>query len=377
MTFLIFAAVFTSVMTILTLLIQRRFINKLHFSKNIKKSINIFLFINLLGVVGYMFARSNPMLPNWAYFLLSIPIGVIFLLFIATIFYEIFARVIDKTVVNEKRRDFFKKSLDITALTIATSVNAKAMYNARHIEKEYVDIKIKNLKNSYKIVQLSDIHIGGLIDQKFIEELVFDVNKLNADVIVITGDLVDTKIQYAKEALNELRNLKSKYGTYFIVGNHEYFHEIHKIINYVNSLGIKTLENENVYIGEKDSGFYLAGVYDVIGFRSNYFEPNIEKALKNTNEKPTILLAHQPLFMKYLDEYLEKNFNNVDLVLSGHTHGGQIFPFNYLVKLQQPYIKGLNKHNENTQVYVNKGTGFWGPPMRLGASSEISILSLN
>ncbi len=364
-----FVLIFLGVMTLFTLLISRRFVRKLHFNDTVKLYINIFLAINLLGVIGYMYARYNPTIPNWAYFLLSIPIGIIFLLFIATIIYEIASRILDKTTINSQRREFFKKTFDIGSILAATSLNAKAMYNAKHIELEKVDVFIKDLKKPYSIVQLSDIHIGGLIDQEFIKNLVQRVNGLNPDIVVITGDLVDTSIKYAKDALDELKNLKSTYGTYFIVGNHEYFHGVESIIKYVNKLNIKTLENENVYIGEKAEGFYLAGIYDVIGNRINAFKPDIKKALEETSNSPIVLLAHQPRFINELNQ-------KVDLVLSGHTHGGQIAPFNLLVKLQQPYIKGLHQHNEDTQIYVNKGTGFWGPPMRLGASSEITNIKL-
>ena len=134
----------------------------------------------------------------------------------------------------------------------------------------------------------------------------------------------------------------------------------------------KTLENENVYIGEKDKDFYLCGVYDRFGFKYGSYKPDINKALEKTNDSPTILLAHQPKYLKEIE-----STKGIDLILCGHTHGGQIFPFNFLVKFEQPYVKGLHTHNEFTQIYVNKGTGFWGPPMRLGASSEITILKLN
>jgi len=207
-----------------------------------------------------------------------------------------------------------------------------------------------------------------LIDQKFIANLVIKVNELKPDIVVITGDLVDTNLKYAKPALDELKNIKSKYGNYFIVGNHEYFHGVTSIIDYVNTLGFKTLENENVYIGEENKGFYLAGVYDVFGYKIQSYEPDLNKALKGTKAQPIVLLAHQPRYIKEVKD--------VDLVLSGHTHGGQIAPFNLLVKLQQPYLKGLYEHNEKTQIYVNKGTGFWGPPMRLGASSELTYIKL-
>ncbi|MDS1315922.1 metallophosphoesterase [Aliarcobacter butzleri] len=297
---------------------------------------------------------------------------MIFLTFIITLLHEIISFGISKTKYTKNRREFFKKGLDIGVISAVIATNVKAIDNARHIKLEVVDVKINNLKKPYKIIQISDIHIGGLITKNFIKSMVDKINLLNADIVVITGDLVDTKLEFARPALDELKNLQSKYGTYFIVGNHEYFHGVKPIIDYVNSLGIKTLENQNVYIGEKDEGFYLAGVYDRFGFRYGSYIPDINKALENCENNPTILLAHQP---KYINEI--KDTKNIDLILCGHTHGGQIFPFNFLVKLEQPYVKGLHQHNDTTQVYVNKGTGFWGPPMRLGASSEITVLRLS
>lgn len=371
MSFIIFFSVFMIVFAFQTLIIKKRLINKLDFNYKTRKYLSLFLYLTFFGVLMYPIARYFPLVPNWLYFLLSLPIGVIFLTFIITLFHEIISFGISKTKYTKNRREFFKKGLDIGIISAVIATNAKAMDNARHIEIEVVDVKINNLNKPYTILQLSDIHIGGLITKDFIKNLVKKVNILNPDVVVITGDLVDTKLEYAKPALDELKNINSKYGTYFIVGNHEYFHGVKPIINYVNSLGIKTLENENIYIGEKDKGFYLCGVYDRFGERYGSYKPNITQALKNSEDKPTILLAHQP---KYLEEIETKG---IDLVLCGHTHGGQIFPFNFLVKLQQPYVKGLHQHNETTQVYVNKGTGFWGPPMRLGASSEITILKLS
>ncbi|MCG3665048.1 metallophosphoesterase [Aliarcobacter butzleri] len=297
---------------------------------------------------------------------------MIFLTFIITLLHEIISFGISKTKYTKNRREFFKKGLDIGVISAVIATNVKAIDNARHVELEVIDVKINNLKKTYIIVQISDIHIGGLITKNFIKSMVDKINLLNADIVVITGDLVDTKLEFARPALDELKNLQSKYGTYFIVGNHEYFHGVKPIIDYVNSLGIKTLENQNVYIGEKDEGFYLAGVYDRFGFRYGSYIPDINKALENCENNPTILLAHQP---KYINEI--KDTKNIDLILCGHTHGGQIFPFNFLVKLEQPYVKGLHQHNDTTQVYVNKGTGFWGPPMRLGASSEITVLRLS
>lgn len=369
MRFIIFATIFLLVMGLLSFFISKRFINKLDISKKYKFLLNIFLLINFLGIIAYMASRYLISVPNDIYFFLSLPIGVIFLLFCTTLMYEILSHL-PKVRKDEKRRAFMKKSIDLGSLAFATSITAKAIYNAKQSYVENVSVKIPNLKKPYNIVQISDVHIGGLIDQDFIKNIVYKVNKLHPDAVFITGDLVDTKITFAKDAVDELKNLKSKYGTYYIVGNHEYFHGVQEIMTYLKSIGIRVLENENVYIGERNSGFNLAGVYDVFGYRAKKFEPNIKKALKNIEDAPTILLAHQPKYIQELDN------QNIDLVLSGHTHGGQIVPFNLLVRLAQPYIKGLHQHNDKTQIYVSKGTGFWGPPMRLGASSEITYLKL-
>ncbi len=273
------------------------------------------------------------------------------------------------TKVSNERRAFFQKTLDIASLCAASALMVRSLYEARFIELEKVVVEIKDLKKSYTLVQLSDIHIGGIIDKDFIKNVVERVNALQADLVVITGDLIDIGVEHAKESLEELSHLKSNFGTYFVVGNHEYFHGIESIIETLQALGIKVLQNENSYIGEVGQGFYLAGVYDLIGYRLKSHMPNLAQALKGTSSSPTVLLAHQPKF-------IEEVKDGVDLMLSGHTHGGQIYPFRFLVKLQQPYISGLYTHNDRLQVYVNKGTGFWGPPMRLGASAEITHITL-
>jgi len=343
----------------------------LHLSNGIKKSLNIFLYVNLLGIFLYALGRYFIDFPNWLYFLLSLPIGVLFLLFCTTLLYDIFRLILVRVPISDERRHFFKRSLDLSSLVVATSISAKAIDEARHIELERVNIKLKNLQKSYKILQLSDIHIGGIIDKNFMQNIVKRVNNCKPDLVIITGDLVDTDVDKAKNALEELKNLNSKYGTFFIVGNHEYFHNIEKIIKRVKELEIRVLENENLYIGDEKRGFNLVGVYDLFGYRTGTFMPNITKALQHKREdSPTVLLAHQPKFIQEVPA-------GVDLMLSGHTHGGQLYPFKALVKLQQGYVSGLHQHNSELQIYVNKGTGFWGPPMRLGASAEITEIVLS
>jgi len=370
MRIVIFMTLFLFVFALLNLYISKRLVKHLDLNKKIKRLLNIFLVINYVGIIGYISGRYFVNIPDTIYFLFSIPIGIVFLLFCTAIIYDISKISLNKLPISNSRRTFFKKSLDVGALVVATALSARALYEARFIAIEKVSIDIQGLKQSYKIAQLSDVHIGGLINQKFIRGIVEKVNNLKPDLVVITGDLVDIKIEEAKETLSELKNLSSTHGTYFVVGNHEYFHGIERIIKEVKSLGITVLENENVYIGEKSKGFNLAGVYDVMGYRVDKYKPDIKKALENKEDSPTILLAHQP---RYIEEVKE----GVDLILSGHTHGGQLYPFRFLVKLVQPYLSGLYRHNDKLQIYVNRGTGFWGPPMRLGANSEITDITIN
>jgi len=367
---ILFFTAFLGVFILINMYISKRLIAKLDINENYKLYLRIFLIVNFFGIIGYMLGRYYVDIPNWLYFLFSLPIGILFLLFCTAIIYDISRVLLHHSPISEKRRNFFKRSLDISSLIVATSLSARSMYEARYVKLEKVNIKINKLKKPYKIVQLSDIHIGGLIDKVFIHNIVQRVNVLNPDLVVITGDLVDINIVHAQETLDELKNLKSTFGTFFIVGNHEYFHDIKTIIDAVKALGIRVLENENIYIGDEGEGFNLAGVYDVFGYRTKTYMPDINNALRGLKESPTVLLAHQP-------RYIEEVTDSVDLMLSGHTHGGQLYPFRFLVKLQQPYISGLHQHNENLQIYVNKGTGFWGPPMRLGASSEITDITIS
>lgn len=369
MHFLIFISVFLSAQALFSYYIQKRLVNKLDLHSKYKKIFRYFLILNFFSIVFYMGARYYPMIPNWLYFILSLSIGLTFVLFSLTFIYDLLSFALKKTPMQTSRRNFFKKSLDVSTIVIGTTLTAKSMYNAKHYIVEEIDVKIKDLKKEYTIVQLSDVHIGGLIDQAFIKTLVKKVNSLDADIVVITGDLVDTALKYAQSSLDELQYLKSKYGVYFISGNHEFYHNIDAILFSLENLGIKVLDNEHVYIGEKNQGFNLAGVHDVYGYKYGAYQPDINKALQGQKNSPTVLLAHQPRF-------IEEVPSSVALVLSGHTHGGQIIPFNFLVSLVQPYVRGLHQHNLSTQIYVNKGTGFWGPPMRLGASSEITHFHL-
>jgi predicted MPP superfamily phosphohydrolase len=221
------------------------------------------------------------------------------------------------------------------------------------------------------LVQISDLHVGEQIGRDYVSKVVTIVNQLKPDIVAITGDLVDGSVAHLRKHVAPLAELNSTHGVYFVTGNHEYYSGVEEWLSYLPKLGITVLRNERVTIGNGQGSFDLAGVDD----SSN---PNLTKApgesvaqaLKDLDPKrEVILLAHQP------KEIFAAASHGVGLQLSGHTHGGQIWPFKFLVRLSQPYISGLAKH-QNTYIYVNHGTGFWGPPMRLGSNSEITLIEL-
>jgi len=231
-----------------------------------------------------------------------------------------------------------------------------------------VDVYIDGLKSELSIVQITDLHIGKTLGKDFMDDVVKQINALDADIVVITGDLVDMPVNQIGDKLDSLNSIESRLGVYYVPGNHEYFYGVNAIMDHVRSLGVHVLSNRSIVINH---AINLAGVMDMMGKRFDFEPPDLAKALLHVKpELPTILLAHQPKFVN------EINDEKIDLILSGHTHGGQIFPFGLLVLLDQPYLSGLYQHSKQTQIFVSNGAGYWGPAVRIMAPSEIVKLTL-
>jgi predicted MPP superfamily phosphohydrolase len=228
--------------------------------------------------------------------------------------------------------------------------------------------RLTKAKSGYRIVQISDVHVGPTIGKEFIETIVARINALKPDLIAITGDLVDGSVAELEEHVAPLGKLQAKDGVFFVTGNHEYYSGADEWIAHLGKLGVRVLRNEHVRVGG-DDGFDLAGIDDVSS-RGNGHGADLKKALAGRDDtRACVLLAHQPRGIELADQL------GVDLQLSGHTHGGQMIPWNFLVRLQQPFVEGLHKL-ARAQIYVSRGTGYWGPPMRLGAPAEITEIEL-
>ncbi|MFI6855702.1 metallophosphoesterase [Streptomyces sp. NPDC050416] len=219
--------------------------------------------------------------------------------------------------------------------------------------------------DGFRIAVVSDIHLGPILGERHTERIVEIVNRAAPDAVAIVGDLVDGGVDHLGRAAAPLRHLTSRYGSYFVTGNHEYKSGAEPWLEEIGDLGIRVLRNERLEL----PAFDLAGVNDVTG-GDHGDGPDYEAALSDRDPgRAVVLLAHQPVMVH------EATRRGVDLQLSGHTHGGQLAPLGLLASLQQPAIAGLHEI-DGTQLYVSRGTGFWGPPVRVGAPPDITVVEL-
>jgi predicted MPP superfamily phosphohydrolase len=255
------------------------------------------------------------------------------------------------------------------AFTLIGLVNARRTARVVH-----VTVPIANLPpalHGFRIVQISDIHVGPTIKRDYVEAIVARVNALEPDVVAITGDLVDGSVAELAAHVAPLAGLRARHGSFFVTGNHEYYSGVHGWVRELQRLGIRVLHNEHVVLEHEGAPLVLAGVPDYGGHhfdRAHRSDPAAALAGAPAGA-PRVLLAHQP---RTAAAAAQAGF---DLQLSGHTHGGQFLPWTFFVPLQQPYTAGLHQLGR-LWVYVSRGTGYWGPPKRLGAPSEISALRL-
>ncbi|MBN2825935.1 MAG: metallophosphoesterase [Campylobacterales bacterium] len=367
---ILFPIMVITLMVAIHYLFYTRVIKRLDISKPTRTLLTRLVIFNFLGILGYIASRYFLSVPDWLYFMLSLSFGVVLLFVVIGIAYEILHLFQTKAPFDASKRAFFKRSSDVSILALGGGYITGAIYGGQQ-EPVVVDVKVdqKLFDTPYRIVQISDMHIGGLIQVDFVKKAVERINALKPDFVVITGDLTDAHIDTIQESVAPLQNLQSRLGSFYVVGNHEYFHGLEDTVAYIKTLNITVLENTTQIIGDKGKRFNIAGLYDYFGYRVGEYVPNIDLVKQAVDSTiPTLLLMHQPRQIKELEGF------KPNLMLSGHTHGGQIFPFNYLVTLQQPYIKGLHQLSPKKAIYINSGIGFWGPKMRLGSTAEITLI---
>ncbi len=225
--------------------------------------------------------------------------------------------------------------------------------------------RLPRAAHGFKIAVVSDIHIGPILGRAHTRRIVDTINSTSPDLVAVVGDLVDGSVADLGSAAEPLAGLRARHGSFFVTGNHEYFSGAAQWVDHVRELGLIPLENARVEIG----GFDLAGVNDVAGETEGQ-GPDFVRALGDRDRsRASVLLAHQPVVIHDAVEH------GVDLQLSGHTHGGQLWPGNYLAELANPTVAGLERYGD-TQLFVSRGAGAWGPPVRVGAPADITVVQL-
>lgn len=263
----------------------------------------------------------------------------------------------------------WESQLSASFILAAVVFNAKGIHTG--LKGPMVKEVLVNIPSQYRnldgvrIVQVSDLHVGPIIQNKYVQPIVREIIKLNPDLLVFTGDIGDGDANLYGDELKAFQTVNPTYGKYYVTGNHEHMWGANEWIESVERVGIKPLINRG---SQLRSNLFLGGVPDISARHHDFEHSAPERAIEGA-QGFKILLAHQP---KSCSEAEKAGF---DLMLSGHTHNGQFFPFNFVVGFFNPYTRGLNQHGR-MKVYVNAGSGFWGPPLRLGVESEITLLVL-
>jgi predicted MPP superfamily phosphohydrolase len=274
------------------------------------------------------------------------------------------------------RRVFVARTLAGTAALATGGAAAFAFRSATGpAEVTELPVRLERLPpalSGLTIAQITDLHVGLTIGERDIRRVVEQTNALRPDLVAITGDLVDGRVRDLWSAVSHLGALRARHGVFFVTGNHEYYSGVEEWLAALPQLGLRVLQNERVVVGDAGASLDLAGIDDWSAQRRG--AAGIGQALAGRDpDRSLVLLAHQP---RGIDVAVR---SGVELQLSGHTHGGQIVPFNLVVAAAQPYVRGLHRHVEGDragQIFVSRGTGYWGPPLRLGSPPEIAKIVL-
>jgi len=346
--FIIFLSIFLTIFAGMHLYVISRLSGLLGVSKSVWLYVGAIAVASLFILLSFLERSIGGQVIRILYTINAVWIGVLWLLFVSLILFEIVKYFI-------KLEPF---TYGIIIVIIVAVLSLYAIINAQIVRTNAVEVSIDGLKEPVSIVQLSDVHVGTIHNSDYLKKIIEKTNALEPDIVAITGDLVDGGGFYRHKSYRELASINTK--TYFVTGNHEVYAGISEILNLFNDSAVVVLRNQVV----EYRGLQIIGVDDP----DNSGHKSVND-IEFDSDKPTILLRHQPA----LNE--ESAEAGIDLQLSGHTHNGQVWPFNYLVSLQYRPRVGLHRIGD-MQLYITSGTGTWGPPMRFGSNSEIAKINL-
>lgn len=341
----------------------------------------------LVGLVVVMLAaltlgtRTHPDIARWYAWPGYLWLAMFFYLFIALLVLELprlvlrrWARAQDTEAPAgvSRRVALARGSAAVSGLTAAGLVGYGTTVALGPPRLTRVPITLRRLDTraaGCRIALISDLHLGPILGRTFTQRIVDMINAERVDIVAIAGDLVDGSVNDLREATAPLAGLRSTHGTFFVTGNHEYYVGYQGWVQHLPSLDITVLRNERKTITHNGGPFELAGINDATGYQWED-AGDVAKAVDGRDpDRAVVLMAHQPVDVNDAVD------NNVDLMLAGHTHGGQLSPFELLVNLQQGAVAGFYQRSE-TKMYVTRGAGFWGPPVRVGAAPDITIIEL-
>lgn len=383
--FALFFLISSSILIGAHVYIGRRLVNKMNIPKLARRILWILIFtFPLLTPVSFILRMTeNPGIlsdiTGWLAFLEMGFFSIIFVLVLSRdiilLINHIRKKITNTTGYDPERRAFLLNSVNYSLVGSAALLTGYGLFEARRIpQTDRVTIHLPHLPpefEGYRIAQFTDLHVGPTIKRRFVSEVVHELNTLSTDLIVFTGDLVDGTVRQLKQDVAPLSELTAADGVFFVTGNHEYYSGALDWIAEAERLGMRVLLDNHRIITRSGAHLTIAGVTDYSApdmIADHVSDPH--KAIAGAPDQSVkILLAHQP---RNIFEAARAGF---DLQISGHTHGGQYYPWRYMVTFSQPYVTGLHRH-ESTWIYVNRGTGYWGPPMRIGVPSEITIFTL-
>lgn len=332
------------------------------------------VFVGALGALPVLMVYGHGRSHDWAAVAGDTILGVIWVLFAWAILGNVLGLALAFGGVADPDRSRIVAS---SVVAVSLALVAWGFVEAMRVPRvKRVDVTLPRLGaglDGVRVVLLTDTHYGPIDRVRWSEAVTAVVNELDADIVCHTGDIADGTVDQRRAQAAPLGDIRARLARTYVTGNHEYFGEAQGWLDHMRELGWESLHNRHVVVERDGARLVIAGVDDRTAASSGLEGHHADHAAALAGTDPTLpvlLLAHQP---KQIDGAVA---HDIDLQISGHTHGGQIWPFNFLVRLDQPTVHGLSRHGDRTQLYTSRGTGFWGPPLRIFAPSEITVLTL-